>query len=392
VNEPMLDMTNPRLEAPYDRRALEALMGRFGSPLVMVDCDVVRAQFHALQRALPGVDLHYALKPLPERCVVTALKDIGGFFDLATTGEVELVRRASVDPRRCIHTHPIKRDGDIRDAIRFGVRTFVVDNPDELGKFVRHRARAEVLLRVSFRNPAAAADLSRKFGCVPESVPAMLDLARRLGVKVVGLSFHVGSQSPDSQMHVQAIEACNELIVAAREAGHPLSVLDIGGGFPVEYQTPQMPIDDFCAPIRTALAALPRGLRLIAEPGRFIVAPAGTSLSTVVGRALRDGVWWFYLDDGLYGSYNGQMYDHADYVIRPLRDDGSRVKAVLAGPTCDSIDVVKEGIELPLLEIGDVIVGRTMGAYTSSSATDFNFIRRAKVVAVNEFVTSSNHE
>jgi ornithine decarboxylase len=392
MSDQILDATNPRLQAPYDRRGLEALMARFGSPLVVIDCDIVRAQFHALSEALPGVDLHYALKPLPERCVVDTLKALGGFFDLATNGEVDLVRKAGVDPRRCIHTHPIKRDSDIREAIRFGVRTFVADNPDELGKFVRHRARSEVLLRVAFRNPAAAADLSRKFGCEPESVPALLDLARRLGVKVVGLSFHVGSQTPTPDMHVRAIDSCRELIIAARAAGHALSVLDIGGGFPVTYQEPLPPIHEFCAPIREALAKLPPGLRLIAEPGRFIAGPAGTSLSTVVGRALRDGRWWFYLDDGLYGSYNGQMFDHAMYSVRPLRDDGSRVPAVLAGPTCDSIDVVREQIELPMLEIGDVLVGQTMGAYTSSSATDFNFIRRAKVIAINEKPESESAE
>jgi ornithine decarboxylase len=392
MSDPTLDATRPRMSAPYDRWAIEALMARYGSPLVMIDCDVVRAQYRALAEALPGVDLHYALKPLPERCVVEVLRDLGSYFDLATSGEVDLVRKAGVDPRRCIHTHPIKRDSDIRDATRYGVRTFVADNPDELGKFVRHRTRCEVILRVAFRNAAAKADLSRKFGCDPESVPALLDLARRLGVKVVGLSFHVGSQSPTPDMHVHAIERCNELIVQARAEGHSLTVLDIGGGFPAVYRSELPPIADFCAPIRAALAALPPGMRIVAEPGRFIVASAGTSLSTVVGRALRDGVWWFYLDDGLYGSYNGHIFDDAEYDIRPLRDDGSRVKAVLAGPTCDSIDVVKEEIDLPLLEIGDVIVGSTMGAYTSSSATDFNFIRRAKVIAVNEAEPVVVHE
>lgn len=379
-----LTSNSPRLCAPYERRAVEALMARFGSPLLVIDCNVIRAQYRALAEALPGVDLHYALKPLPERCAVETLRDLGAGFDLATSGEVDLVRRAGVDPRRCIHTHPIKRDSDIRDALRYGVRIFVADNPDELGKFVRHRSRCEVLLRVSFRNAEAKADLSRKFGCDPDSVPALLDLARRLGVRVVGLSFHVGSQSPNPAMHVAAVECCHRLIVQARAEGHNLSVLDIGGGFPADGTAASMPIAEFCLPIRDALAELPPDVRLLAEPGRFIVAPSGTSLMTVVGRALREGQWWFYLDDGLYGSYNGNVFDDANYAVRPLRDDGSRVRAVLAGPTCDSIDVIKDGIEMPLLEIGDVIVGSTMGAYTSSSATDFNFIRRARVVAVNE--------
>lgn len=378
------ESTSPiRLNAPYARADIEALVARHGSPLLLVDCDVVRERYRRLTAALPGVDMHYALKPLPDAAVVATLRDIGGYFDLASSGEVDLVRAAGVDPERCIHTHPIKRDGDIRDAMRFGVRIFVADNPDELGKFVRHRRRVRVLLRVAFRAADAVCDLSRKFGCSPEAVPELLALARRLGVEVVGLSFHVGSQTPTPAMHVRAIEACGALIREAREAGHALSVLDIGGGFPADYLEPAMPIEEFAGPIRAALAALPPGLRLIAEPGRYIASPAGTCVATVTGRALRDGRWWFYLDDGVYGSFNGQLYDHATYPVAALREDGAMVPAVLAGPTCDSIDVIRENVELPLLEAGDLVVGRHMGAYTSASASDFNFIPRARRLAVN---------
>jgi ornithine decarboxylase len=372
-----------RLAAPYTRSDLEALVARYGSPLLLVDCDVVRDRYRRLAAVLPGVDLYYAVKPLPDAAVIAALKGIGGFFDLASGGEVDLVRSAGVGPERCIHTHPIKRDSDIRDALRFGVRTFVADNADELGKFVRHRKRVGVLLRVAFRAADAVVDLSRKFGCDPAAVPELLALARKLGVEIVGLSFHVGSQTPTPAMPVAAIEACGALTRAARDAGYPLSVLDIGGGFPADYLEPAMPIEAFCEPIRAALATLPPGLRLIAEPGRYIVAPAGTCVATVTGRALRDGRWWFYLDDGVYGSFSGQLYDHARYPVAALREDGVRVPAVLAGPTCDSIDVVREDLETPLLEVGDLVVGRQMGAYTSACATDFNFIPRARRLPVN---------
>jgi ornithine decarboxylase len=373
-----------RMHAPYTSADLEALVARYGSPLLIVDCDQIRAQFRRLAAALPGVDLHYALKPLPEAAVVAALKAEGAFFDLASSGEVDLVRAAGVAPGRCIHTHPIKRDGDIRDALRYGVRTFVADNVDELGKFIRHRKRAELLLRVAFRAPDAVCDLSRKFGCDPEAVPELLKVAARLGVRVTGLSFHVGSQVASPAMHVRAIEACAALVREARAAGlGPLEIVDIGGGFPVEYREPVMPIEAFCAPIVQALAALPPGLRILAEPGRFIAAPAGTCVATVVGRALRDGRPWYYLDDGIYGSFSGQLFDHSCYRIDSLRERGERQPSVLAGPTCDGIDVVAEGLMLPKLEIGDLIVGRTMGAYCSASATDFNFIRRARVLPIN---------
>ncbi|MBS0373142.1 MAG: type III PLP-dependent enzyme [Proteobacteria bacterium] len=377
--------------APYDRAAIEALVARYGSPLLLVDCDVIRDRYRRLQAALPGVELHYALKPLPDAAVVAALKGIGGRFDLASGGEVELVRAAGVPPEHCIHTHPIKRDVDIREALRYGVRTFVADNVDELGKFVRHRRRAGVMLRVAFSAEDAVVDLSRKFGCEPEAVPELLSVARRLGVEITGLSFHVGSQTPTPAMHVRAIEACGRMIAAARAAGHgALSILDIGGGFPADYREPAMPIEAFCAPIRAALAALPPGLRVLAEPGRYIAAPAGTAVATVMGRALRDGRWWFYLDDGLYGSYSGQLFDHMRYPVAALRTDGPRVPAVLTGPTCDSIDVIDDNLELPLLEAGDLVVGREMGAYTAACATDFNFFRRARVVAVNVEADDAN--
>jgi ornithine decarboxylase len=364
---------------------IRRLAARFGSPLLVVDCEQVRRQYRALREALPGVDLHYALKPLPHASVVATLSDEGAFFDLATTGEVELVKAQGIAPERCIHTHPIKRDSDIRDALRFGVTTFVVDNPDEIRKFVRYRKRAELLLRVCFRSPTAVCDLSKKFGCEPGAVLGLIETARRLGVRVRGLSFHVGSQATDPSKYIEAIHACTNLIAEALLAGLPsLDVLDIGGGFPVQYTDAVMPIGEFCAPIRAALAKLPKHVRVIAEPGRFIAAPAAIAVSTVMGKAKRDGRWWYYLDDGLYGSYSGQLFDHAKYPVAALRDGGELFASVLAGPTCDSIDVIDDNISLPELEVGDLVVGRMMGAYTWASATDFNFFKRARVVVMNE--------
>jgi ornithine decarboxylase len=363
---------------------LRALVTQYGSPLLLVDCDVVRRQYRSLQRALPGVAFYYALKPLPHGAVVAELRELGSSFDLATTGEIKLVKAAGIAPERCIHTHPIKSDADIRAALRFGIRTFVADNPDEIRKFVRYRRRAELLLRVSFRNPSAVVDLSRKFGCEAAAVPPLLELARSLGVRVRGLSFHVGSQVADPAKYVEAIGACSDLVAAAATSGSAnLDMLDIGGGFPIPYRGETVPIGQFCRPIRQALKSLPRRVKVIAEPGRFIAGPAGTAVATVVGRAQREGRWWYYLDDGLYGSYSGQLFDHATYPIEVLDRDGPLHPSVLAGPTCDSIDVVREDLPLPELQIGDLVVGRMMGAYTCASATDFNFIPRARIVALN---------
>jgi ornithine decarboxylase len=368
---------------PFSCEAIQHLVDRYGSPLFVIDAERVRRQYRRLAAALPGVDLHYALKPLPHFSVIDTLNAEGAWFDLATNGEVELVRRLGVAPERCIHTHPIKRDSDIRTALSFGVTRFVVDNPDELRKFTKYRTRCALLIRVSFRSPDAKVDLSRKFGCDPEAVAELLRLAADLRVEVDGLSFHTGSQNADSAMMVRAIDVCSGLLESAAQAGHAAKTLDIGGGFPVDYMQRAMSIDEFCAPIMAALRKLPDAVRVIAEPGRYIAAPSAIAVSSVMGRALRDGRWWYYLDDGLYSSYSGQMYDHAIYPVEALMKDGEKFPSVLAGPTCDSIDVIREKLELPKLDMGDLVVGRVMGAYTWASASEFNFFPRATVLALD---------
>jgi ornithine decarboxylase len=373
--DPLLD--------PFAHESLKRLVTRYGSPLFVIDVERLRRQYRRLAAALPGVDLHYALKPLPHSSVINALNAEGACFDLATNGEVELVRRLKVAPERCIHTHPIKRDSDIRTALAYGVKRFVIDNPDELRKFVKYRNRSSLLIRVSFSSPEARCDLSRKFGCEPEAVADLFRLAAELRIKIDGLSFHVGSQAAGPAMFVEAIARCDELIRLATQAGHTPGILDIGGGFPVDYLQRSMPIEEFCAPIRAALQRLPSTMRIIAEPGRYIAAPAAVSVTSVMGRAQRDGRWWYYLDDGLYGSYSGQIYDHATYPVEALVPPGDMHPSVLAGPTCDSIDVINEHLELPKLDVGDLVVGRAMGAYTWASASEFNFFPRATVLALD---------
>ena len=362
---------------------LRSLAARHGTPLLVLDCAELERRYHSLATALPGVDLYYAVKALPDRDVIRTLNALGAGFDVASAGELGLLRTERVDPRRAIHTHPIKKPADIRAALRFGCTTFVVDNPAELEKFLPFRHRVGLLLRIRFRNPGAICDLSRKFGCSPAEAPTLLARARQLGIPIKGLSFHVGSQSDGAATHADAIRECAALIARERELGSPLSVLDIGGGFPADYADTETDIVEWCAPIADRLTALPANLEVIAEPGRYLVAPAVTGIFSVVGQAVRDDGRWYYLDDGLYGSFSGQLYDHSRYPLEVLAD-GPTSRATLAGPTCDSIDVIAEQIELPVLSIGDLIIGRTMGAYTAASASDFNALPRARRVAIND--------
>src|SRR3984893_17348015 len=231
---------------PFSREAIRHLVSRYGSPLFIVDAERVRRQYRRLAAALPGVDLHYALKPLPHASVINTLYAEGAGFDLATNGEVELVRRLKVPPERCIHTHPIKRDSDIRTALAYGVNRFVIDNPDELRKFVKYRNRCSLLIRISFSSPDARVDLSRKFGCEPNAAADLMKLAAELRIKIDGLSFHVGSQAAGPAMFVEAIARCGELMRLAVQGGHTPSILDIGGGFAVGYVQMRMPIEGLC--------------------------------------------------------------------------------------------------------------------------------------------------
>ena len=356
------------------------LASQYGSPLLVFDATVLRRNYQELAEALPGVQLFYAVKAHPHAFIVRVIEQLGGGFDVASGGETDLLLQLKVFGRRTIHTHPIKKDAEIRTALRYGVTTFVVDSLYELEKLVPYRGRVGVLLRLSFRNLGAAVDLSRKFGCSLSEAPEIIARARELDVHIKGVSFHVGSQCADASKHVEGIETCCELMQRMNEhGGTPMNVMDIGGGFPADYNRRGVDIHKFCAPIRAALEQLPDDWDILAEPGRYLVASAVTSITTVVGKSIRDNVRWYYLDDGVYGSYSGQIYDHACYPLQVLRT-GESFPSVLAGPTCDSIDVIAEGIELPELEVDDLVIGHEMGAYTAATRTRFNSLPDARLV------------
>ncbi len=368
------------LRSAYD---WENLVKKHGAPLLLLDCNTLRGQYKKLSATLPGVVLYFAVKSLPNETVLETLKQEGSNFDIATQGEIKLLEQLSITPQRTIHTHPIKRDIDIRASMRYGCTTFVVDNLTELEKFRPYRERVGLLLRIAFSNGDAVVDLSKKFGLAIEDAPDFIKKAKKFGLRIKGLSFHVGSQSPRPDAHVSAIHHCATLLEESR-AGHdaPMSVLDIGGGFPIDYDGAEMDIDRFSTPIRKALQTLPKNVQVIAEPGRFIAAPAMTCVASVIGIAKRNKQNWYYLDDGVYGSFSGQIFDHAKYPIFSLKE-GQQQPAVLAGPTCDSIDIIATDISLPKLELGDLIIAPMMGAYTSATATEFNFVPKTQIVPIN---------
>ncbi len=376
---------------PEERARYESLVEQHGSPLLLFDPSILRRQYRALTKALPGIDLYYAVKAHPNEDIIRELDALGAGFDVASAGEMDMLMELKISGRRTIHTHPIKKDQEIRDALRFGATTFVVDSIDELQKLTPYRSRVGILLRVSFRSDQAVVDLSRKFGCEPDQVPAIIHAAKGLGLHIKGLSFHVGSQCSNADKHVEAIRHCHRIMQQLNSRGSsPMSSLDIGGGFPADYTLEGLDIGVFCAPMREALAELPDDWHLLAEPGRYLIAPAVTSITTVTGKSMRHGIAWYYLDDGVYGSFSGQIFDHAYYPLQVLTE-GPCQRSILAGPTCDSIDIVAEGIELPEMETGDLVIGHQMGAYTAATKTRFNSLPDAQFIHLPESSAEENY-
>ncbi|MBD3391610.1 MAG: type III PLP-dependent enzyme [Chitinivibrionales bacterium] len=358
------------------------LVEMHGTPALFVSANRIRRSYRDLAAALPGVELFYAVKANAASELVRILADEGSSFDISTNGEIDIVRSCGIEPSRCLHTHPVKSDAEIRYALDFGIAHFVVDNEDELRKFLPYRDRARLLVRMSIQNPSALVNLSHKFGVAPQDVFALIEMGRELGLKIAGISFHAGSQNENALKFIEALEYCRDICWRAAAGSEPLSIIDIGGGFPINYITSVLPPAQFCQPVNEYLERYFANYRVIAEPGRYLCGSAATLATRVKGRALRDGGWGYYLDAGLYGSFSGKVYDHAEYPMS-VAARGKRQRSVLAGPTCDSFDVLYENIALPVLKVGELLLFDSMGAYTNASASRFNGFEKAKLVVID---------
>jgi ornithine decarboxylase len=358
--------------------AARAAIALHGTPLLLLDPERVRRQYRHLRTALPFVGLHYAVKALGHDAVLEVLDEAACGFDVATGQELATLTRRGVDASRIIHTHPIKKPAEIADALAAGVRTFVVDNVGEIDKFRGAPHDTRLLVRLGYRSPHAKSDLSSKFGVGPFEAAHLVERALAAGVRVAGFSYHVGSQLDDPGRFASAAADTIELMgILERRLNVQFDTLDIGGGFPASYDTAATTVDDVAAVLRPVLAPHARRLDIIAEPGRILVADAMTLVTSVVGVAERDDGRWYYLDDGLYGSYSNVLTEDVHPLVFAASDlprtcPGDHRWATLGGPTCDSSDVIAREVMLPDLQVGDLLVSPTMGAYTTVTATRFN--------------------
>ncbi|MGC2392627.1 MAG: type III PLP-dependent enzyme [Methylovirgula sp.] len=363
-------------------RILEFLRSRReDGPCLVLDLEVVRDNYLAFAKALPDTRVYYAVKANPDSQVLELLVRLGSSFDTASLAEIEQVLAAGAGPERISYGNTIKKERDIAQAYALGVRLFAVDSEAEAEKIARAAPGSRVFCRIFCDNNGAEWPLSRKFGCAPAMAARVLEHAHRLGLVAHGLSFHVGSQQPNPKSWDNALKASAAIFRDLAERGIALQMVNLGGGFPAKY------LKDVPA-VKTYGQAIFRALRkhfgncipeTIIEPGRGLVGNAGVIEAEVVlisRKSDEDPLRWVYLDIGKFNGLTETLDEMIRYPIRTPFDTDPMEPCVIAGPSCDSVDVLyeKEPYPLPVsLEIGSKVLIEGTGAYTATySSVGFN--------------------
>ena len=347
------------------------------TPYLVTDLDTVARRLAAFTAAMPGVFPFYAMKCNPSPEILRTLVAGGASFEIASLGELRMLQRLGVDPAGVLYSNPVKPPAHIAAAYAAGLWRFSFDSPNELRKIAEHAPGSAVYLRLHVDDSASSFPLSRKFGAEPHEARELLLLARRLGLRPYGLTFHVGSQCATPAAWRRAIGVCGGIMAALLADGIRLEMLDLGGGFPARYVEDVPAIEEIGAAVLTAVAELLpyRPGLLAAEPGRHLVAEAGVLAATVIGREVRAGENWLFLD---VGAYHGMMETIQlptgwDYPVRSSVPGHGEVTFTVTGPSCDSSDTMFTGLALPAgIDVGDVLYIGSAGAYTLSYASDFN--------------------
>ncbi len=381
-----------------DKSGLLALVGQHGTPILVIDHDVIRRNFRRFRKHLPRVQCYYAVKANSSPEIVKTLFDEGASFDVASFPEFLEVHKHiadwSDDERfayiwdRIIFSNTIK-DIETLEQLRPYRPLVAFDSEDELKKIKRHCNTAGLILRLTVSDTGSIVELNSKFGVAPARANDLIEKALRMGMPVEGLSFHVGSQCMNTNNYVEALQTAYEIFTAANRARpgthKPLNLINLGGGFPVAYDKGVPRFESLAKLINTEVERLfrDRSIEVLAEPGRFIVATAGTLISKIIGRTRRDGKRVYHINDGVYHDFSGVVFDHWVPNFAAFKR-GRREICAVVGPTCDSFDKVSLAASLPAnLEYGDFLYTVNIGAYSSVSATNFNGFPPAKIVHIN---------
>ena len=355
------------------------------SPVLLLDLAVVRSRYVMLRSLLPDAEIAYAVKANPHAAVLSCLAELGASFDVASGPELEAVLEAGARAQNIEYSHPIKPVSYVTAAYSAGVQRFTVDGVDELKKIADHAPGSRILIRIGVDHTGAAWPLDDKFGVSVVEAVELLRLADKLGLVAAGVTFHVGSQQRNPDSYTKAFLLVQEIFLIARAEGLHLDEVNIGGGLPsyasADEGVPALNL--YTRNIQKGMAGLPEGTRLTCEPGRYLVADAGTIEATVLGVVQRDGARWVYLDAGIYQGLTETSHVKAPCWSSKDSSGAVSVPTVLAGPTCDSLDVLYGGEPFLLssaLETGDKVMFGSVGAYSLTVSTVFNGFPSPEVV------------
>ena len=362
-----------------NKEETEALAQEYGTPLLVLSLEQIEKNYRLLRTHLPRVKVFYAIKANPHRRILELMRDLGSNFDVASDGEIMELSSLGVDGSRMIYANPMKTVNGLRACRNAGVGKMTFDSAGEIDKMARECPGATVLLRIRIDNSSAHVDLNKKFGAAREQALELLLKARDAGLDAAGIAFHVGSQTTSADPYLYALDIAREIFEEAAAAGMQLRIMDIGGGFPIPEPKVRFNLQEMLNQINARLDEDFPGVEIWAEPGRFICGPAVNIITSVIGVTERGGQPWYFLDEGLYGTFSGVLFDQWDFKLISFKE-GEQVAATFAGPSCDSLDIMFRGKMTVRQEEGDLILVPICGAYTSASATTFNGFSKANFV------------
>jgi len=377
------------------KSALKKLASQHGTPLFVVDHEELRRNYAMFKKCLPRVQAYYAVKANPDPAIVKTLFDAGASFDVASMPEFHIVHEYIKDMPdkerqawiwdKIIYANPIKANETLQELNPYKPLV-TYDNYEEIRKIKKFAPQAGLALRLKVPNTGAMVELSSKFGAAPGEAVDLILAADKVGLTVEGISFHVGSQTTNFKNYVAAINLAANIFTEAKDHGYTrMNLLDIGGGFPAPYDATVKPFRDLAGIINRELNRLfPKNIQILAEPGRFLCATAGTAVSKIIGKAVRDQKLCYYINDGVYHTFSGVIFDHCHYHLKSFKRGPAQICSVF-GPTCDALDVVSMAENLPDdLQLGDLLYSEQIGAYSHASSTWFNGFPPATVVHVNQ--------
>lgn len=381
---------NTQILNEKEKREDKALVGRVlhyihkepeqEEPIFIIDLGKVVQQYVRWEDNMPGIRPFYAVKCNNNSAILEVIHAMGGGFDCASKSEIEAVLKMGVDPKAVLFANPCKQVGHLKYAKEQGIEMTTFDNEDELYKIKKHWPEAKVIMRIVTDDSASICQFSSKFGASLDVCPKLISVCKDLDLDLIGISFHVGSGCGDAAAFVHAAKNAHRVFLEAQQQGFNLSLLDIGGGFPGDSHS-QPSFEEISSALAPVLREHFGNVQVIAEPGRYFACGTHTLAAQIFARRVQarddDVEYLYYINDGVYQSFNCILFDHATVRPHPLRlvstsQSRHTYRSTIFGPTCDALDCIIKGIQLPEMSIGDWMYFPNMGAYTVAAASAFN--------------------